>query len=137
MARVSERVKAYTKGKAEKGYWGDEALKDILWDIYREHKSWGDDWYDAARKGSYITAKAMLAIMGTGEYRNKALDIIDELLERSSTYTVSCYNAVTNDLLTTDIFRNFDEAYIFAKAMSGNRRFEVTLENPDGTTMRI
>ena len=137
MARVSERAKAYTKGKAEKGYWGDETLKDILWDIYRTHKSWGDEWYGAVRKGSYVTAKAILAIVGTGEYRNKALDIIDELLERSTTYTVMCYNAVTNALLTTDIFHSFDEAYVFAKAMAGNRRFEITLEEPDGSTIRF
>lgn len=137
MARVSERVKAYTKGKAEKGYWGDEALKDILWDIYRTHKSWGDEWYSAARKGSYNTAKAILAIVGTGECRNKALDIIDELIERSTTYTVMSYNAVTSALLTSDTFRNFDEAYIFAKAMAGSRRFEVVLEEPDGSIIRF
>ena len=137
MARVSERAKTYTKGKAEKGYWGDETLKDILWDIYRTHKSWGDDWYSAVRKGSYVTAKAMLAIAGTGEYRNKALDILDELIERSTIYTVVGYNAVTGVKLTTDTFNNFDEAYIFAKIMAENKRFAITLENPDGTTIRI
>ena len=82
MARVSERAKAYKKGKTEKGYWGDESLKDILWDIYRTHKSWGDEWYDKARRGYYESAKVLLGINGKGEYRNKALDIIDELMER-------------------------------------------------------
>ena len=82
MARVSERAKVYTKGKADKGYLGTENLKDILWDIYRTHKSWGDDWYDKARTGSYESAKILLALYGKGEYRNKALDIIDELMER-------------------------------------------------------
>ena len=82
MARVSERAKFYTKGKADKGYWGTESLKDILWDIYRTHKSWGDEWYDKAQKGSYESAKILLALYGKGEYRNKALDIIDELMER-------------------------------------------------------
>ena len=82
MARVSERAKMYSKGKTEKGYWGDESLKDILWDIYRTHKSWGDEWYDKARRGYYESAKVLLVINGKGEYRNKALDIIDELMER-------------------------------------------------------
>lgn len=82
MARVSERAKAYTKGKTSRGYWGTESLKDILWDIYRTHKSWGDEWYDKARKGCYESAKVLLALNGKGEYRNKALSIIDELMER-------------------------------------------------------
>ena len=81
MARVSERVRRYEKGRTEKGYWGEEHLKDILWDIYRTHKSWGDEWYDKARVGSYDSAKVLLALNGKGEYRNKALDIIDELIE--------------------------------------------------------
>lgn len=82
MARVSARAKGYQKGKAEKGYWGSEHLKDILWDIYCTHKSWGDEWYAKARVGMYESAKILLAINGKGEYRNKALDIIDELIER-------------------------------------------------------
>ena len=82
MARTSNRVQMYKKGKADKGYWGTEDLKDILWDIYKTHKSWGDDWYDKARVGSYDSAKVLLALNGKGECRNKALDIIDELIER-------------------------------------------------------
>lgn len=82
MARTSEKVRMYTKGKADKGYWGTEALKDTLWDIYKTHKSWGDDWYDKARSGFYDSAKVLLALNGKGECRNKALDIIDELIER-------------------------------------------------------
>lgn len=82
MARTSERCKNYTKGKTEKGYWGTESLKDILWDIYRTHKSWGDEWYSKARLGMYESAKVFLALNGKGEYRNKALDVIDELIER-------------------------------------------------------
>ena len=82
MARVSERVRGYRKGKAEKGYYGTEHLKDILWDIYRTHKSWGDEWYSKARVGAYESAKVLLVIHGKGECRNKALDIIDELMER-------------------------------------------------------
>lgn len=82
MARVSERAKAYTRGKTDKGYWGTEHLKDILWDIYCTHKSWGDEWYDKVRKNQYESAKVLLALNGKGEYRNKALDIIDELMER-------------------------------------------------------
>ena len=82
MARISTRVQMYSKGKADKGYWGTESLKDTLWDIYKTHKSWGDEWYDRARVGSYESAKVLLAIHGKGECRNKALDIIDELIER-------------------------------------------------------
>ena len=82
MARTSNRVQGYTRGKADSGYWGTEDLKDILWDIYRTHKSWGDDWYDRARVGAYDAAKMLLAVNGKGECRNKALDIIDELIER-------------------------------------------------------
>lgn len=82
MARVSMRAKMYRKGKAEKGYWGTESLKDILWDIHTTHKSWGDDWYNKAKYGFYESAKVLLALNGKGEYRNKALDIIDELIER-------------------------------------------------------
>lgn len=82
MARVSERAKFYTKGKASKGYWGEQELQDILWDIYRTHKSWGDEWYAKVREGSYETAKILLALNGKGDFRNKALDIIDELIER-------------------------------------------------------
>lgn len=82
MARVSNRVRMYTKGKAEKGYWGTEHLRDILWDIYCTHKSWGDEWYNKVRKGQYDSAKILLALYGKGECRNKALDIIDELIER-------------------------------------------------------
>jgi hypothetical protein len=82
MARISTKVQMYKKGKADKGYWGTEDLKDTLWDIYKTHKSWGDDWYDKARVGAYESAKILLAIHGKGECRNKALDIIDELMER-------------------------------------------------------
>lgn len=82
MARISNRVKMYSKGKAEKGYYGTEHLKDILWDIYLTHKSWGDDWYSKVRLGMYDAAKMLLAVNGKGECRNKALDIIDELMER-------------------------------------------------------
>lgn len=81
MARVSERAKMYKKGKAEKGYWGAESLKDILWDIYRTHKSWGEDWYFMAKMSMYDAAKLLLAKNGKGEYCLKALDIIDELIE--------------------------------------------------------
>ena len=82
MARISGRVQMYTKGKADKGYYGTEHLKDLLWDIYRTHKSWGDEWYSKARNGAYDAAKMLLAVNGKGECRNKALDIIDELIER-------------------------------------------------------
>lgn len=84
MARVSERAREYFRGKAAKGYWGTEELKDILWDIYKTHKSWGDEWYDKVRWGCYESAKVLLAIHGKGEFRNKALDIIDELIERGN-----------------------------------------------------
>ncbi len=84
MARVSMRAKLYRKGKADKGFWGTEHLKDILWDIYITHKSWGDEWYNKVRLYSYESAKVLLAIHGKGEYRNKALDIIDELIEREA-----------------------------------------------------
>lgn len=82
MARMKSRVQAYTKGKAESGYWGTEGLKDLLHDIHTTHKTWGREWYDKATLGQYETAKVLLAIYGKGEYRNKALDIIDELIER-------------------------------------------------------
>ena len=82
MARVSERAKTYTKGKADKGYWGEQELQDILWDIYITHKSWGDEWYNKVRMHCYESAKVLLALNGKGEFRNKALDIIDELIER-------------------------------------------------------
>lgn len=84
MARVSERAKAYTKGKAEKGYWGTEGLKDILHDIHTTHKSWGNEWYEKVQFGLYESAKVLLVLNANakGEYRNKALDIIDELMER-------------------------------------------------------
>lgn len=82
MARLSERVKAYSKGKTSKGYWGTEHLKDLLWDICRTHKTWGHKWYDLARLGCYDAAKVELVLKGKGECRNKALDIIDELIER-------------------------------------------------------
>ena len=82
MARVSTRVKMYTKGKADKGYWGTQDLQDTLWDIYITHKSWGDEWYNKVRLHNYESAKILLAMHGKGECRNKALDIIDELMER-------------------------------------------------------
>lgn len=82
MARMTNRVQMYRKGKAAKGYWGTEDLKDILWDIYKTHKSWGDDWYEKVRIGCYESAKVLLALNGKGECRNKALDVIDELMER-------------------------------------------------------
>ena len=82
MARVSNRVRMYSKGKADKGYWGTQELKDTLWEIYTTHKTWGDEWYNKVRLGSYESAKVLLAIYGKGECRNKALDIIDELMER-------------------------------------------------------
>ena len=82
MARVSARVRDYSKGKAEKGYYGTEGLKDLLFDIHTTHKSWGKEWYNKAEVGLYESAKVLLALYGKGEYRNKALDIIDELMER-------------------------------------------------------
>ena len=82
MARMTNRVQQYSKGKAVKGYWGTEDLKDILWDIYKTHKTWGDEWYEKVRMHCYESAKVLLALNGKGEYRNKALDVLDELIER-------------------------------------------------------
>ena len=82
MARVSERVRMYTKGKTDKGYWGTQDLLNTLWDIYKTHKSWGDEWYEKVQYRCYESAKVLLALNGKGECRNKALDIIDELIER-------------------------------------------------------
>ena len=82
MGRLSNRVQMYSKGKTDKGYWGRQQLQDTLWDIYITHKSWGDEWYNKVRVHSYESAKVLLAIHGKGECRNKALDIIDELIER-------------------------------------------------------
>lgn len=83
MARVSNRVQMYTKGKADKGYWGTEELKDLLFDIYTTHKSWGKEWYQMVELGLYKSAKVHLVLSGKGECLYKALDIIDELIERS------------------------------------------------------
>ena len=82
MARLSRRVQQYSKGKADKGYWGTQQLQDTLWEIYTTHKTWGDEWYNKVRMECYESAKVLLAIHGKGECRNKALDIIDELMER-------------------------------------------------------
>ena len=82
MARVSVRVQMCSKGKADKGFWGTQELKDTLWEIYTTHKSWGDEWYNKVRLGAYESAKVLLALNGKGDCRNKALDIIDELMER-------------------------------------------------------
>ena len=81
MARISTRVKGYTKGKAEKGYWGEQGLKDLLHDIHITHKSWDNGWYELASIGFYESAKLLLVVKAQGEFRNKALDIIDELIE--------------------------------------------------------
>lgn len=82
MARLSARVKGYSKGKTSSGYWGTEHLKDLLWDICNTHRTWGHKWYDLARAGFYESAKKELVLRGKGECRNKALDILDELQER-------------------------------------------------------
>ncbi len=82
MARVSEKVKAYTKGKTKPGWDGTESLKDLLFDIHVAHKSWGNGWYELVRLHLYDDAKIMLAVHGKGECLSKALDIIDELIER-------------------------------------------------------
>lgn len=82
MARVSARAKAYTKGKASKGYWGGQEIKDVLFDIYCTHKSWGKEWYRMVELGLYEEAKMKLAVKAKGEYRAKAMDAIDELIER-------------------------------------------------------
>lgn len=81
MARASKRVKEYCVGKGSyEGYWGSEELKDILWDIYRQNHSWGDEWYDKVRSHSYESAKVFLAINGKGENVGKAIDIINRLI---------------------------------------------------------
>ena len=82
MARVSERARAYIKGKASKGYWGGQEIKDILFDIHQTHKSWGREWYTMVELGLYDEAKKNLAVKASGEYRAKAMDAIDELIER-------------------------------------------------------
>lgn len=82
MGRMSNKVKGYTKGKTEKGYWGTRELKHILLDIHCDHKSWGNEWYEKVLLKNFDGAKVLLAIKGKGECRNKALDIIDELIER-------------------------------------------------------
>ena len=82
MARVSERARLYTKGRASSGYWGRQELKDILFDIHRTHKSWGKEWYTMVELGLYESAKMKLAVKATGEYRGKAMDIIDELMNK-------------------------------------------------------
>lgn len=81
MARISARVKYYSKGKADKGYWGEQGLKDLLHDIHVTNKSWGNDWYELVQVRAYEAAKMMIALKAKGECRSKALDIIDELIE--------------------------------------------------------
>lgn len=85
MARTSARVREYTIGKGSyEGYWGCEELKDILWDIYRQNKSWGDDWYNKIRLEAYESAKVLLAINGKGENVGKAIDIINRIIDLES-----------------------------------------------------
>ena len=136
MGRISERAKYYRKGKAGKGYWGDEMLKDLLADLRVAYKSWGEEWYSEVRCGNYRTAKSILEIVGKGEFLEQALTILDELIERSITYTVCGYSVVTGEKVTTDIFHTFNEAYVFAKAMACDR-FKVVLEEPDGSILRF
>ena len=82
MARTSPTVREYTIGKGSfEGYWGCEELKDILWDIYRQNKSWGDDWYSKVRQNSYESAKVLLAINGKGDNVGKAIDIINRIID--------------------------------------------------------
>lgn len=82
MARTSARVREYCIGKGSyEGYWGLEELKDILWDIYRQNKSWGDDWYSKVRQNSYESAKVLLAINGKGDNVGKAIDIINRIID--------------------------------------------------------
>lgn len=65
MARISDKVKSWSpqKGKTKglrstyDAYCGN---KDTLFDIHCTHKSWGDDWYELVRCGSYENAKAVL-----------------------------------------------------------------------------
>ena len=82
MGRMSAKVKGYRKGKAEKGFWGTQELMHILLDIHCTHKTWGYEWYEKVLLKNYDGAKVLLALHGKGECRNKALDIIDELMER-------------------------------------------------------
>lgn len=82
MGRKSTRVKGYIVGKGDfKGYWGIEALKDLLWDIHRGNKSWGEDWYTKYTHHCYDSAKVLLAIYGKGEDVGKAIDIINRIAD--------------------------------------------------------
>lgn len=82
MARTSERVRNYSIGKGDyKGYYGCEELKDILFDIRNQNKSWGKDWYSKVEVRAYESAKVLLAIHGKGENVGKAIDIINRIMD--------------------------------------------------------
>ena len=56
MGRESKEIKEFriNKGRGAckavyDGYWGVVKLRDILWKIYLNHKTWGADWYHCVR----------------------------------------------------------------------------------------
>ena len=82
MGRKNAEVKNYQVGKgAYKGYWGFEALRDMLKHISKGNKSWGKDWYNAVESEFYQTALKLLDIHATGEDRDKAMDMVHRIID--------------------------------------------------------
>ena len=87
MARVSNKVYEWRprKGKGKcimDAYYAIEGNKDTLFNIYKTHKKWGNDWYALIMGGAYKLAKEVLIAQkkANGECFLIALNCIEDLI---------------------------------------------------------
>jgi hypothetical protein len=89
MGRESKEIKEFriNKGRGAckavyNGYWGVVKLRDILWKIYLNHKTWGADWYHCVRDENYGEAVALLEVVAKRhDGANEAIDIINLIID--------------------------------------------------------
>lgn len=89
MGNISGDIREYriNKGRGTcksvyEGYWGVLKLRDILWKIYRNHKTWGVDWYRCVKDECYEEAIAHLeCIAKNHEGAYEAINIINLIVD--------------------------------------------------------
>ena len=89
MGRTSANIKEYRlhRGKGDcravyQGYWGVVKLRDIVWNFYLNHKTWGADWYRCVMDECYGEAVALLEqIAKRHEGAYEVIDIINLIID--------------------------------------------------------
>ena len=89
MGRTSNDVREFriNKGRGSckevyQGYWGVVKLRDLVWKIARNHKTWGKEWYQCVEAECYHEAIARLEqIAKHDDAADLAIDIINLIID--------------------------------------------------------